>query len=51
MISTAYWKPERKDQRHYYYFCSHCNTKSNYRKPIYCPGCGLRMIEGRKDKK
>lgn len=45
MITTAYWKPERVDRTHYKYFCSNCNAKSNYKKPLYCPSCGLRMIE------
>ncbi|MBQ1292599.1 MAG: hypothetical protein IIY21_01055 [Clostridiales bacterium] len=44
--TTAYWTRKKVDATHYHYFCSRCGCKSRYRKSIFCPSCGTRMIEG-----
>ena len=41
----AHWKRIKVDKTHYNYYCDHCNYKSEFRKSVFCPGCGYIMSE------
>ena len=41
----AHWIRKKVDKTHYNYYCDHCNYKSEFRKSVFCPGCGYIMSE------
>ena len=41
----AHWVSNKVDKSHYNYYCDHCNYKSEFRKSVFCPGCGYIMSE------
>ena len=44
-MKISSWQTVKRDKSHYYYSCENCGCISRYKKSIYCPECGSRMID------